>query len=326
MPSTRFMIVSASCALLFIFYLLGHKLAPDWAEKAEPRYVIEQLSRFVRNAGPYAYLLILIAALAEALPPLGVVVSGLGIIVTAGVLASQGELSLLFIIGAAGTGFAVAYAIDFALGFYGWGRLAKYLGLEPSLRRMTERIRRHRLLFIVLLGHPTLGGLAATAAGVLRLPFRQTVPLIIIGGFSWATLWAGVAYLMGPFLLQLITGEGAFFAILALILGTESSRQIRQARNKKALSKEPSFPEFGLGLVARARRRWLSWLVRGTGVPRSPPRMSTRYCPEAEDAFPLEPHLQERPASGWNLVVGEDGRDRLELSWQIEPDHRWDLH
>jgi membrane-associated protein len=145
-------------------------------------------------ASPWAYGAILIAAALDAVFPL---VPAEATVISAGVLAGIGDLSIAFVI-AAGTAGALA-------GDNGAYSLGRKLG--PRLDRRIPRARRdwaeHKLETrggtIVLVARFIPGGRTATTltAGVVRMPWRRFAAYSLVAAAVWATFAGLLGYLGG---------------------------------------------------------------------------------------------------------------------------------
>ncbi len=146
------------------------------------------------SSSPWAYLAIMLLAALDAVFPL---VPSEATVISAGVLAGAGELSIALVIA---TGAAGALAGD-NLG-YSIGRGLRPR-LEPRIRRSPKATARHAWAreklttkgsTVVLVSRFIPGGRTATTltAGLVRMPWRRFVLSIVAG-----TIWASFAGLLG---------------------------------------------------------------------------------------------------------------------------------
>lgn len=226
--------ILATASAVVVSYLLFRSLAPAVAERASPQSVLEQLQGLLNRHG---CALVLLLAFAEGVPPVSFVVSGLALLAVGGIAASQGAISLPLVIASGSMGLSSGFLAAYAMGRHGWGPVVSRLGLRKALRRTVRRLRgASPLMFVIMLGHPTLGGVAATAAGVLQRRFREVAPAVCVAAPASATAWITLGYLLGPHVLQLATGPVVLFAIVGAALIPAVASEIRSRRKTRGLS------------------------------------------------------------------------------------------
>ncbi len=152
-------------------------------------------------------------------------------LITAGVLASQGELSIVPVIAVAATAAIVGDNIGYLLGRHGARRLLTRPGRLMQYRRaFLERgeafFQRHGPK-TVFLGRwlPVLRITAAWLAGAHRMPWPQFLFWNAAGGISWAISVGVAAYLLGEAAFAVIHDAGLVgigvvaVAAIALLVG-----------------------------------------------------------------------------------------------------------
>jgi membrane-associated protein len=151
------------------------------------------------SSSPWAYVAIMLVAALDAVFPL---VPSEATVISAGVLAGAGELSIALVIA---TGAAGALAGD-NLGY----SIGRGLGprLEPRIRRSPKATARHAWArkklatkgsTVVLVSRFIPGGRTATTltAGLVRMPWRRFVGLSIVAGAIWASFAGLLGYTGG---------------------------------------------------------------------------------------------------------------------------------
>ncbi len=180
----------------------------------------------------------------------GVPLPGETSLVTAGILAAQGHLSLPLVIGTAAAGAIVGDNLGYLLGRHGgrWllGRDGRWSGaLRRVLARSEPFFERHGAK-AVFFGRwlPGLRVAAAWLAGVNRMPWRCFALWNTLGGVAWATSVGIAAYLLGHIAATIFryVGVGGLAAlstaIVALLVWHRISR-IRARRERDLCGPTP---------------------------------------------------------------------------------------
>jgi membrane-associated protein len=158
----------------------------DWLQEA----VSGNATSYVVAAG---------AATADVLIP---IVPSETIVITAGVLAGGGKLSIWILIPAAAAGAVLGdnlcYWLGRRLGTAVTGRFFRGDDGAARLRRAQSAVRR-RGAVLVLIGRFIPGGRTAStfAAGTLRMPWRRFLAADVVAGILWATYAAVLGYAGG---------------------------------------------------------------------------------------------------------------------------------
>ena len=151
----------------------------------------------------WGYIIIFIAAIAEALPILGTFVPGHTIIILGGFLAKLGVLRLEAVMVVAAFGVVVgdllAYYIGRKFGYDFVIRYGKYFFLnEEKYQKTKDMVSEHTgKALIVGRFSPFTRALAAFLAGIYKIKFPKFIFYSIIGGVSWSTLSVLLGYIMG---------------------------------------------------------------------------------------------------------------------------------
>ncbi len=140
----------------------------------------------------------------------GSIVVALGV-----VFARQADLNVFLMLAFIILGFFITALINYALGRFGWYHVFLKLGLKGPLEKVQSKVESKglKILFTTYI-HPNFGALAATASGILRLPFRTFFAYSLLAIIIWNSLWTLVFYWFGAALLNhmnlLIIGAGIF--------------------------------------------------------------------------------------------------------------------
>lgn len=172
---------------------LLHVPVGDWLLAACHRYY-----------GKYGYPAVFIGAFVEGLLVINLYLPGSTVVILGAVASRAGILNIWAVIGAASAGFVLAYLACYVVGWYGWYSAISHLGVAGSLDRARERmlVTGPRLIWLANI-HPNLGALAATSAGVLRVPIRKFVVISGTSAICWTVFWGLVAFALGNTAVQL---------------------------------------------------------------------------------------------------------------------------
>jgi membrane-associated protein len=169
----------------------------------------------------YGYLIVFFAAVAEALPLLGVLVPGQAIVLLAGALSATDHLSLWLVMLAAFPAGILGDAVGYYIGRrYGRGILERYGRLVRIEARHLERsdaMFRKWGPWALIFGRFSFltRGLVPLLAGVSRIRQRVFWPVNIAGALAWAVGYSVLGYFFGAAWLRL---EGLLGRILAITL------------------------------------------------------------------------------------------------------------
>jgi len=161
--------------------------------------VFGQFTDLVANASGWAYAILFVLAFLDAIIP---IVPSETSVITAGVVASQGDLSLPLVILFAACG---AIAGDNTAYFLGWrfGRRIndRFFTSEKAKKRIAWAHRQveERGGELIVIARFIPGGRTAVtlSAGTLEYPWRKFIVFDTIAGFVWATYAASLGYFGG---------------------------------------------------------------------------------------------------------------------------------
>jgi len=211
----RIRLLSVS-AIVLCFCVALHFWAPAVLQRFQPARVIGLLEDYVARYGAIA---VFIGAFVEGLLLVSWYTPGSSIVLVAAMLAGRGVIGLPSVIVSASAGFTIGYAVSYALGWYGWAGVAKYVGLGDALGRMQVRVTTAPAsAFILLFAHPHCGVLAATAAGILKKRPGAVLPLLAASASLWTTVWAITAFSFGRWVLEILNGPALAVVVIGLLL------------------------------------------------------------------------------------------------------------
>ena len=163
----------------------------------------------------YGLITIFISSILEGVLLVGWYYPGSLVIFLGVIFAGHNIVRVVEVISFVTAGFFVAYALNFALGKYGWYRVLLVLGLREPLERAKHRLANYGLRAIFLTyWHPNLAGLTSTAAGILHIPFKKFFFYSCISAILWNIFWGSLVYFLGEQALTLIG-----FRFVLIILG-----------------------------------------------------------------------------------------------------------
>lgn len=194
--------------------------------------MFQQFTHLVSDASGWAYGIVFLLALLDAFIP--VVPSETGVI-TAGVVASSGDLSLPLVIAAAAVGALAGDNVSYLIGRrFGGSVVDRFLTGEKAHRRIewAKRQLEERGVQLILIGRFIPAGRTAVtlSAGLLRYAWRT----FLAADAAAATVWAVYAALLGYFGGRAFEHEPWKGLALALALGfaiggaVEAVRRLRR--------------------------------------------------------------------------------------------------
>ena len=146
---------------------------------------------------------------------LGSLVEGESVILTAGVLSSQGYLSLPKIILISFVGTLVADQSLFFVGHY-WGNplLSRFPKIQPAAEKAFSLLHKHKTTFILtfrfIYSIRTISPIIIGAAGI---SFKRFAILNMIAAAIWSVLSCGAGYLFGDYILDNLSPLQRFFVV-----------------------------------------------------------------------------------------------------------------
>jgi len=191
-----------------------------------------QFTQFVSDASGWAYAIVFLVAFLDAVVP---VVPSETVVITAGVVAASGDLSLLLIVPLAAAG---AFAGDNAAYWLGRGygtRVeARFFSGEKGRKRIdwAERQLTERGGELIAVGRFIPGGRTAVtlSAGTLHYPWRRFAAFDALAGIGWA-LYASLLGYFGGRAFEEQPWKGfllAFGIALAITGGVELYRWLKR--------------------------------------------------------------------------------------------------
>lgn len=177
--------------LIFLYKFSGLPPAEEIIASAKNYYEI------------YGYWVVFIAALVEGALLINWYLPG-GVVVLLGVVLSrESDINIFIVLALIVLGFFTTAVINYGFGRFGWYHVFLKLGLEKPLEKVKSKVKDKGLnvLFTTYI-HPNFGALAATASGILRLPFYRFCLYSFVSIFLWNSMWATVFYYFGGGLLK----------------------------------------------------------------------------------------------------------------------------
>jgi membrane-associated protein len=200
---------------------------PDWLD-------FDAIAAWVSDAW-WSYPLIFAISAIDAFFP---VVPSETVVITAGVLASSGDLNLLLVVVAAAAGAILGDNISYGIGTWvGEHTLKRWFRTEKSRRRLewAERTLDERGAYIIVIARFIPGGRTAvtfSAGYVHSLTWRRFIRYDVIAGVIWATYAASLGFFGGKtFEENPVWGLLLAFAVASsLALAVELVRHYRRRR------------------------------------------------------------------------------------------------
>jgi len=200
--------------------------------------VFDQFTDYVANASGWAYAAIFLLAMLDAILP---VVPSETSVITAGVLAASGRLSLPLVVVSAAVGAAAGDNLAYLIGRrFGDPVTRRFFSSEKSRQRLdwAQRQLNVRGGQLILVGRFIPGGrtVVTLTAGLLRYPWRRFVVLDAVAALIWALYAAALGYFGGRAFENaawkgLLLALGVGFAIAGL---TEAIRWVLRRRERQA--------------------------------------------------------------------------------------------
>jgi len=161
--------------------------------------VFHQFTQMVADASGWAYAIVFVLALLDALVP---IVPSETAVITAGVVAASGDLSLGLIIPAAAAGAFIGDNLAYLIGHRFGARVTeRFFSGEKARHRMdwAEEQLRERGGELIVVGRFIPGGRTAVAlsAGTLGYRWRRFIAFDAVATLSWATYSALLGYYGG---------------------------------------------------------------------------------------------------------------------------------
>lgn len=198
--------------------------------------MFNQLTQLVSEASLWAYGVVMLLALLDALVP---VVPSEATVITAGVVAANGKLSLPLVMLAAAGGAWAGDNLAYFLGYrFGDAAKARFFKGEKAQTRLlwTERQLDERGGELIIVGRFIPGGRTAVAlgAGLTRYYWPKFAVFDLIAAVIWASYAAGLGFIGGK-AFEDAPWKGlvlAFTLATAVGASVEGARWVRKRRRK----------------------------------------------------------------------------------------------
>ncbi len=171
--------------------------------------------------GTYGYALIFISGILEATFLLGFYVPGSMVMLFGAALSKTGVLDFPLAYACGLFGLQIGYTLNYILGRYGWYHVLARVGFGKGIEVAKTRLEEYGAkAFLLGYFYPGSASFIATAAGVLRLPFKRFFVMSFLAQAIWGLLWGLLAYFYGLTLIELLLKYSVFvlLAILAFLL------------------------------------------------------------------------------------------------------------
>lgn len=175
----------------------------------------ETLLSVIKNLyGAYGYYLVFFGAILEGTFIVGLYLPGATVVLLGAALSRTGVIHFPIVLALGILGFVIGYIINYILGRYGWHSVLNHLGLKRGIDVAKRKLEdsKNKTIFLGYF-HPASASFIATAAGVLRIPFKQFFILSLLAQLFWSTLWGSLAYLFGMHLVELFLKYFGFVMI-----------------------------------------------------------------------------------------------------------------
>jgi membrane protein DedA with SNARE-associated domain/membrane-associated phospholipid phosphatase len=267
-------IAAVVALVVFALYALG--AMPDFPD------VKKLVGDIAQTLGPWTYLVVGVLAFLETGAFVGLVAPGETVVIVGGVIAGQGEISLIVLIGIVWTAAILGDTTSFFIG----RRLGRDFILRhgPRVKIDAARLEQVESYFerhggkTILIGRfiGLVRALAPFVVGSSGLPYRRFIPYSVIGCGLWATAFCVLGFVFWESFDQVadVAGKATFgFGVtVATIVGCVLAyRQLRRAEQRRRLvawmDRQP--PLRPLLAVARPVRRRLlapAWAVVGPQI------------------------------------------------------------
>ncbi|HYI80299.1 MAG TPA: bifunctional DedA family/phosphatase PAP2 family protein [Thermoleophilaceae bacterium] len=267
-------VLVAVAAVVAVLYATG--AMPDFPD-------VEKLIEDVAQAlGAWTYLLVGVLAFLETGAFVGLVAPGESVVIVGGVIAGQGEISLIVLIGIVWAAAILGDTTSFFIG----RRLGRDFILRhgPKVKIDEGRLQQVESYFdrhggkTILVGRfiGLVRALAPFVAGSSGLPYRRFIPFSIIGCGLWATTFCVLGYIFWESFDQVanVAGKATFgfgVTVAVIVGGVLAYRQLRQAEQRRRavewMEGKPLFKPL-LAVARPIRRRVLSpaWAVVGPQI------------------------------------------------------------
>ena len=182
----------------------------------------------------FGYEIIFVAALLESLILVNLFVPGMIAMAMGAVFARTGQTELVLVVLTASLGLLIGYAIDFLLGYFGFGAILKKLGYGWFTKQANDQLKRfgHRSLVLGFI-YPNVAALLSFTAGTTSFSFMRFMIIAILSVALWMPLWGILIYSLGEVFITILTKYS--FLVVTVILASiflagflkEGSKRVR---------------------------------------------------------------------------------------------------
>ncbi|MCA9495892.1 MAG: VTT domain-containing protein, partial [Nanoarchaeota archaeon] len=174
----------------------------------------------------WGYWIILLGAMLEAIPLVGLFAPGMLIVIIGGFFAKIGILEIGDVIFFASTGAIIGDLIGYLIGKnYGYSFLSKYgkyFFFKKEYFEKTKTLMNHHTGKTLIIGrfNSLTRAFAPFVAGTSNVPFRKFIIFNVIGGISWAISFIMIGYIFGKSyeIASKYIGKFIFIAIIVSII------------------------------------------------------------------------------------------------------------
>jgi membrane protein DedA with SNARE-associated domain len=166
----------------------------------------------------YGLIIVFLAAIVEGLLLIGWYLPG-GTVMFLGVILVGKNIPLVLLNGLIITlGLLLAYTLNYLIGYYGWYKLLKKFGQTDHLEKYKNKLQKNLGTGLFMsYWHPNVAVWASTAAGILKINFKQFFWCSLLALFIWNMLWGALVYVLGERALTIASFKFIFTVLLVWI-------------------------------------------------------------------------------------------------------------
>lgn len=164
----------------------------------------ETIQIVTRWLATYGLYVVLIGSLLEALLFIGFYFPG-SVIIFLSVASSPNPLQAVKAVVSVSVGMLAGYSLNYVLGKYGWYRVFLKLGMRSGIENARTKMEKNDIRYVFYTyWNPGLASFTSTAAGILQLPYRRFLVLMLLAIMVWNTFWGVLVYSLGESALALL--------------------------------------------------------------------------------------------------------------------------
>lgn len=234
--------------LIVVALLIAAAAVTVWATGSLPDFpdVKDLIEDVAQTLGPWTYVLVGVLAFLETGAFVGLVAPGETVVIVGGVIAGQGEISLIVLIGIVWTAAVLGDTASFYIG----RRLGRGFVLRhgPKVKIDEARLEQVEAYFgrhggkTILIGRfiGLVRALAPFVAGSSGLPYRRFVPFSIIGCGLWATVFCVLGYVFYASFDRVagVAGTATFgfgLTVGTIVAAVVAYRELRHAERRRQI-------------------------------------------------------------------------------------------